>query len=249
MSDKGELLDENGEVLDQLKIAHDGMGIMKFTPRNGGRYTARWKDNFDEYISFALPEPRPEATVVQVERDGQGNITARAAGARAGGGTLYVQHRDGYRSRRRCEPSIFLKFFKPMGVQTPAEFYSPRYDQGNNDLSLAPTCEMSSIGILMSKLTATACPALNFTVMTPATLPTLSPSRASLPMAPPSMPLIKSSSTDCWSVQINVLYLRRKIHKTKANKTRRRLFWITRALCLRDMAILKLVEPNALASH
>ena len=49
-----------------------------------------------------------------------------------GGGSLYIEHREGYYSGDRKEPSLYLKITQPMGVQTPVEFYSPRYDQGDN---------------------------------------------------------------------------------------------------------------------
>jgi len=45
-----------------------------------------------------------------------------------GGGSLFIEHREGYLGDRK-EPSMYLKITQPMGVQTPAEFYSPRYDQ------------------------------------------------------------------------------------------------------------------------
>lgn len=93
ISEMGELIDENGHVVAPLSIEHDGMGIVKFTPRAGTCYKARWRDNFDEVITFDLPVPRPEATVAQVRRDGQGNITARAAGARASDALILIQQR------------------------------------------------------------------------------------------------------------------------------------------------------------
>lgn len=93
MSERGELLDENGQVLASLKTEHDGMGVVSFIPHVGGSYSARWKDNFDEYITFALPEPRPQATVAQVRHDGMGHITARSAGARASEALILMQQR------------------------------------------------------------------------------------------------------------------------------------------------------------
>ena len=49
-----------------------------------------------------------------------------------GGGSLFIGHREGYTAADRKEPSIYLKITQPMGVQAPAEFYSPRYDQGDD---------------------------------------------------------------------------------------------------------------------
>ncbi len=51
-----------------------------------------------------------------------------------GGGALFIGHREGYTSGDRKEPSIYLKITQLMGAQKPAEFYSPRYDQGNGGI-------------------------------------------------------------------------------------------------------------------
>ena len=89
----GELVDEQGQVVAPLLVEHDGMGVVKFTPRADGRYTARWRDNFDEYMTFDLPQVRPDATVVQVRPDGDGRVAVRAIGAQASGSVLVVQQR------------------------------------------------------------------------------------------------------------------------------------------------------------
>lgn len=47
------------------------------------------------------------------------------------GGALYIQHKPG-RWSGGGEPSIYLKIVEPKGAQGPVEFYSPRYDQGND---------------------------------------------------------------------------------------------------------------------
>ena len=49
-----------------------------------------------------------------------------------GGGTLIIQHKEGYHANGRKEPSVYLKITQPMGAQRPAEFYSPRYDDSNS---------------------------------------------------------------------------------------------------------------------
>lgn len=92
-TDNGELVDADGRVVAQLRVEHDGMGIVRFTPRVGGVYTARWKDNFDEYVTANLPQVRPEATVVQVRRYDDGRIGIHAVGARADGALVVLQQR------------------------------------------------------------------------------------------------------------------------------------------------------------
>ena len=53
--------------------------------------------------------------------------------ARSGGhgGLLIIQQKENSR-RGKGQPSIYMKIARPLGVQQPAEFYSPRYDHGNN---------------------------------------------------------------------------------------------------------------------
>ena len=89
----GELLDEQGVVIAPLVVEHDGMGLVRFTPRADGRYTARWRDNFDAFKTFDLPQARSDATVVQVLHGEDGQVTVQAAGARGAGTVLVVQQR------------------------------------------------------------------------------------------------------------------------------------------------------------
>ena len=89
----GELVDEQGMVVAPLLIEHDGMGLVRFTPRVGSHYTARWRDNFDEFVTFDLPQVRPDATVVQVRHDEDGQIEVRAAGAHGADAVLVLQQR------------------------------------------------------------------------------------------------------------------------------------------------------------
>lgn len=89
----GELVDEQGVVVAPLLVEHDGMGLVRFTPRVDGHYTARWRDNFDELVTFDLPQVRPDATVVQVRHDEDGQIRLQAAGAHGADATLVLQQR------------------------------------------------------------------------------------------------------------------------------------------------------------
>lgn len=89
----GELVDEQGVVVAPLLVEHDGMGLVRFTPRADGRYTARWRDNFDEFVTFDLPQVRPDATVVQVRHNEDGQIKVQAAGAHGASAVLVLQQR------------------------------------------------------------------------------------------------------------------------------------------------------------
>ena len=89
----GELRDQHGSVIAKLAAEHDGMGIVKFTPASDGIYTACWKDNFDQDVTFGLPQVRPDATVLQVRRENNDIINIKAAGAQAEGALVLLQER------------------------------------------------------------------------------------------------------------------------------------------------------------
>ena len=89
----GQLVDEQGVVVAPLQVEHDGMGVVRFTPRVDGHYSARWRDNFDEFTSFDLPQVRPDATVVQVQHEMDGRVTLQAIGAHVAGSLLMAQQR------------------------------------------------------------------------------------------------------------------------------------------------------------
>ena len=92
-TDVGELVDSTGRVVAPLTVEHDGMGMVSFTPQTGEAYTARWKNNFDEYFTVPLPHVRPEATVLQVRYTQDGCIAIQAAGARSDGALIVLQQR------------------------------------------------------------------------------------------------------------------------------------------------------------
>ena len=93
LSGEGELVDQDEHKLATLQVEHDGMGIVRFTPQANQAYTARWRDSFDQDVTFALPQVRPEATVLQVRHNGDGTITVKAAGAHASGALVVLQQR------------------------------------------------------------------------------------------------------------------------------------------------------------
>ncbi len=93
LSQVGELVDEMGNVIAQLQVEHDGMGIVNFTPRNDKAYTAQWTNTLDEKVTFPLPQVRQDATVLQVRRGDDGLVTISAAGARSSNGLIVLQQR------------------------------------------------------------------------------------------------------------------------------------------------------------
>lgn len=89
----GQLVDEHGVVVAPLQVEHDGMGVVRFTPRVDGHYTAQWRNNFDEFTTFDFPQVRPDATVVQVRHEPDGQVALQAIGAHVAGSVLVVQQR------------------------------------------------------------------------------------------------------------------------------------------------------------
>ena len=93
LSQVGELVDQKGDVVAQLQVEHDGMGLVRFTPHSNNTYTAQWRDAFDETVSFPLPQVRQDATVLQARRNDDGLVTMTAAGARSGDALIVLQQR------------------------------------------------------------------------------------------------------------------------------------------------------------
>lgn len=89
----GELVDEQGVTVAPLMVEHDGMGVVRFIPRADGHYTARWRNNFDQFLTFDLPQVRPDASVVQVRQDEDGQVMVQVAGIHRAGAVLVVQQR------------------------------------------------------------------------------------------------------------------------------------------------------------
>lgn len=89
----GMLVASDGREVSPLTVEHDGMGLVRFVPEVGMTYTARWTDEFAEPVNFAVPEPRADATVVQVRGAGSGVVQVQAVGVRADSALLVVQQR------------------------------------------------------------------------------------------------------------------------------------------------------------
>ncbi len=93
LSQVGELVDQNGDVVTQLQVEHDGMGLIRFTPHGNSTYTAQWRDAFDETFSVPLPQVRQDATVLQARRSDDGLVTLSTAGAKSSDGLIVLQQR------------------------------------------------------------------------------------------------------------------------------------------------------------
>ncbi len=89
----GELLDSLGNVVSELSVEHDGMGMVRFTPEKGMKYMARWHDRMDGTLDFEFPQVREQATVLQVRRHAGAMTSVRAIGAHSDGTMIVVQQR------------------------------------------------------------------------------------------------------------------------------------------------------------
>ena len=139
----GELLDQQGRVMAELVVEHDGMGIVKFTPQADGVYTARWKDNFDQDVTFALPQVRSDATVLQVRRNENGMVTVHAAGAQARNALVLLQQRGcmvaaGYESVTINERDLPAGVVQAMLLDSELRCLSERLFFAQNDNTATP---------------------------------------------------------------------------------------------------------------
>jgi len=116
VNDGGDLCDSGGRVVARLTVAHDGMGVVAFTPHRGETYTARWRDLFDQEVVCDLPAVRDDATVVQVRREG-GVLDIKAAGAHAAGSLLLLQQRGRYVAQGYEALAVDEKSLEPGVVQ------------------------------------------------------------------------------------------------------------------------------------
>ena len=63
---KGNITDKAGKVLDSLHTIHDGMGFFFITPREGGTYIAKWKDDKGKIYSTELSDAKSSGITMQV---------------------------------------------------------------------------------------------------------------------------------------------------------------------------------------
>ncbi len=69
---KGEILNQNGEKICDLRSSSYGSGIFEFTPLNGDYYIASLEGNEYSGMKFHLPNPEPEGVSLRVNNTGDG---------------------------------------------------------------------------------------------------------------------------------------------------------------------------------
>lgn len=89
----GRIVDSAGNEVVTVDTQHDGMGLVRFTPKQGMTYTAHVTDSTGLAKQFVLPAVREDATVLHLERRGDTLMTARAVGADAEHAIIVVQQR------------------------------------------------------------------------------------------------------------------------------------------------------------
>jgi hypothetical protein len=67
---KGIIKDNEGKIMDSLRILHDGMGYLFLVPKHGQRFTAKWKDEKGVEYTTPLPDVKPGGVSLQVSVNG-----------------------------------------------------------------------------------------------------------------------------------------------------------------------------------
>ncbi len=96
---KGILINSKGQVVDSLKVLHDGMGVFYLTPEPGFTYSTKWKDEKGIEHQTPLPEIKDVGVSLQVSVSGSNRIfqvnfspeIARAIDTMHLVGTIYQQ--------------------------------------------------------------------------------------------------------------------------------------------------------------
>ncbi len=88
----GRIVDADGNEVAALNTEHDGMGLVRFTPRLGVSYMAEVRDAMGREKRAALPAVRDNATVLHVKRSADSTIV-HAVGAPADKAVIVVQER------------------------------------------------------------------------------------------------------------------------------------------------------------
>lgn len=81
---RGLLLDGKGNKIDSLRVQHDGMGSLSFTPAPGTTYSARWRDEKGTEQTFALPLAKENGISLQVTTAGDRKYLTLHSPATAG---------------------------------------------------------------------------------------------------------------------------------------------------------------------
>ncbi|MBR5639799.1 MAG: hypothetical protein IKW83_08560 [Muribaculaceae bacterium] len=89
---RGDIVDDTGKKVAQLKTSHDGMGITSFAPQADVVYQAVcYNDELGEK-TFDLPQVRSDATVIQVKKEDKA-VKIEAKGSLQNRATIAVQQR------------------------------------------------------------------------------------------------------------------------------------------------------------
>ena len=148
LAGKGELVDGEGNVIAPLVVEHDGMGLVTFLPIEGTAYTARWKNDMDEFVTAALPQVNPKATVLQVRRDNSGLIRVKAVGALAQESLIVIQERGrmvtaAYDSVAINEQDLLPGVVQALLIDDKMRCLSERLFFANSDAAVTPALVMT----------------------------------------------------------------------------------------------------------
>ncbi len=68
---KGFLLNDKNKILDTLKVAHDGMGIIQLKPVAGENYQLSWTDENAQKGTTSITPPQKEGVILKVSMDNE----------------------------------------------------------------------------------------------------------------------------------------------------------------------------------
>ncbi|HEV7622094.1 MAG TPA: hypothetical protein VGO09_10180, partial [Flavisolibacter sp.] len=67
---KGTIVTGKGELIDSLRVRHDGMGYFSFIPQPGTAYLSKWKDEKGNDHTTELPSIKASGLTMQIARNG-----------------------------------------------------------------------------------------------------------------------------------------------------------------------------------
>ena len=65
---KAAIKDSKNQLIDSIESVHDGMGLLKFTPKAGETYVAEWVDNKGVINKTPLPQAQPQGVMLHTEQ-------------------------------------------------------------------------------------------------------------------------------------------------------------------------------------
>ena len=152
----GNVYTSGGQARDHVRIIVDGQNVSELASGDDSV--------MDDLLNVGLTPFDPEDKTLEVHKvKNYGNIhyvfseIAIAEGllpfqdvayidfvrSNGHGGVLVIGAKPSSQRGKKA-PSQHLKVFRPLGIQEPAEFYSPRYDDGNN-CGMAPGTDLRSV--------------------------------------------------------------------------------------------------------